>query len=291
MKKPFKSDTIEEKLENIIKTQTKENMSTNTSHYQGKPDSNKNNSLNETVNSEPAKAKKYLVIDSDNKPEIKSINEFDAKMQAVLELYVDNKKLLKKLIKYAKFKLKTVIGDINFEDFVSDIICDLLEEKHAWDIIKYKNAYSKVKYHIYWEAMELYGSVKSYQETLIQKTMSNDFSEIKYSSGVENLQRSPFENVSNYDFYKNNQYDTDFADFNIKGEYVKLNDVEFIKHNKNLHIKDWYDNKATPFQKNVIDLKYDGLKDQEIAIKLNVPISKVYNVLKNNKGKFKNLPF
>jgi len=82
-----------------------------------------------------------------------------------------------------------------------------------------------------------------------------------------------------------------YGDFDIKGKYLPLNSGEIALRNQSIHLDDWYTNKAKPFQKKVIDLKREGLKDQDIASQLKAPITQVYNVLKNNKNKFKDLEF
>lgn len=271
MTNPIKKVSIGEKLKRNLNNSNIDTMRNKKSVISKKSDSNKNNSSKVTVDSESAKEKKYLIINADNNHEIKCYQDFDPKMQAIFKLFEIKDYSYHKLVKYTDNRLYALKNSgrysIDSEDLVYEIIEKLIKGILKWDQNIYSDPFYQVKYHIYWKTKKLY---ELYEKMDGEKE---------------------FADFTSQDLFKDDLYQMDDADYDIIGNYQNLNEEELKKHNQTLHVNDWYDKKANPFQKKVIDLKRDGLKDQEIASKLKQPVKNVYNVIKNNKGKFKDLQF
>lgn len=231
----------------------------------------KNNSSKVSVDSKIAKDREFLIIDIDNNRESKKYKDFDPIMQSIIKLFEKKDILYHQLVEYADKRLSSKKNNgrygIESEDLVYEVIEKLINGKLQWDMIEYSDPYDQVKYHIYWKTKKLY---EKYEKMNGEKE---------------------FDDFTSQDLYKEGLCQIDSGDFDVKGIYQKLSEVKLIRHNQTIHVDEWCNNEATPFQKDVIDLKREGLKDQEIAAKLKAPVKNVYNVLKNNKGKFKDLKF
>ena len=270
MIKPFKKDTIEEKLKRINNNSTKEIMKKNKNENE-----QSENALNSRVSSKGAiKTKsenqdKYLVIGSDGNHEIKDITNFNEKIASIIHLKND-KMLMKKLLGQAKNvlnKLSNWNPIFTPDRLINQIIEDLLTETLSWNIKKYPSAFNQVSYWIMFQIRESFKKEAKHYHT-------------KY-----------LDDVSQKNIFDSNYYSSFCGDFDVNGNYRTFpNRYEFNKYNRLLAIDNWLIKYGRTLDREIIKLFKMDYSREEIALIFNIKETVIYNLFRRMIYYFKKHP-